>query len=229
MDSAGTMCVIDVRCRVPGGLMDGTRLLKSWLFLGLLGSLLAGGVGCQSAQPVSMNRLINHQAMIDFSGLASLKHYENVKAEAAPPTSWKELVPKKTSFYTDMQWRAPSGNTAVGGAHVKMPLPLDAGAVVWFAKQRYSKQSEDGKLINQWVDALGRSWFEAENNKYHVRGYVVTKGFTAWIVYSGFKTQGPIDTSELALAARSMETMIPQINKRAAAAASADADSPTDN
>ena len=99
---------------------------------------------------------------------------------------------------------------------------------MWFAKQRYSKQSEDGKLINQWVDALGRSWFEAENNKYHVRGYVVTKGFTAWIVYSGFKTQGPIDTSELALAARSMETMIPQINKRAAAA-SADADSPTDN
>ena len=213
--------------------MDGMKLLnpKSWLFLSLLGLLMAGGVGCQSAQPVSMNRLINHQAMIDFSGLGSLKHYDNVKAEAAAPMSWKELVPKKTSIYTDMQWRSPSGNTAVGVAHVKMPLPLNAGSVVWFAKQRYAKQSEDGKLIDQWVDVLGRSWFEAENKKYHVRGFVVTKGFEAWIVYSGFKTQEPIDTSELAMAARSMETVVPQINKRTVASADTDAatSSPSNN
>lgn len=202
--------------------MDGMKFKsKSWLLPALLMSLAAGGVGCQTAQPVSMNRLINHQAMIDFSGLASLKHCDTVKAEVAPPTSWKELVPKKTSIYTDMQWRAPSGNTAVGVAHVNMPLPFDAGAVVWFAKHRYAKQSEDGRLLGQWVDALGRSWFEAENHKYHVRGFVVTKGFEAWICYSGFKTQEPIDTSELALAARSLESMVPEIGKRPVADADA--------
>lgn len=184
---------------------------KSWLFFGVLMLMGAGGTGCQTAQPVSMNRLLHHQAMIDFAGLAPLKQYEIVKAEAAPPHSWKELVPKRTSLFTDMQWRAPSGNTAVGVAHVKMPLPLDARAVVWFAKQRYSKQSEGGRVIGQWVDDLGRSWFEAANNKYHVRGFVMTKGFEAWIIYSGYKSQQPTDLAELTIAARAMETIVPQI------------------
>ena len=180
---------------------------KSWLSLSILVVLAAGGAGCQTTPPVSVPRLLNYQAMIDFSGLSSVQQYDVVKAQAAPPQTWKELVPKRSSMYNDMQWRAPSGNTAVGVAHVKMPLPLDARTLVWFAKSRYAKQSEDGRLIGQWVDDLGRSWFEA------------------WIIYSGFKTQEPIDTSELALGARSMETIVPQIGpKRAVAPTSSNND-----
>ena len=195
--------------------MDGMSFNpKSWLSVGVLVVLAAAGAGCQTTPSVSVPRLLNYQAMIDFSGLSSVQQYDVVKAQAAPPQSWRELVPKRSSLYTDMQWRAPSGNTAVGVAHVKMPLPLNAQTLVWFAKSRYAKQSEDGRVIGQWVDDLGRSWFEAENNKYHVRGYIMTKGFEAWIIYSGFKTQQPIDTSELALGARAMETIIPQMGAK---------------
>ena len=182
---------------------------KSWPLLGLLAVVAMAGTGCQSAQPVSVRRLVNHQAMVDFSGLKSPEHFDVVKAEAAVPASWPAQAVKRGPMYTDMQWRSPSGTAAVGVAHVRMPLPLSARTLVWFAKSQYSKQSDDGRLIGQWTDSLGRWWFEAENNKYHVRGYALVRGFNAWIVYFGSKAGYPPDMAELSLAARCVETFIP--------------------
>ncbi len=198
--------------------MDGMLFSpKSWAFAGLFVLLLVAG-GCQTVAPGSVRRLINHQAMIDFSGLRSVEQFDVVKAQGAPPASWKQLAVKRGPLYTDMQWRSPSGASAVGVAHVKMPLPLGARTLLWFAKGQYAKQSDDGRIVGQWVDALGRSWFEAENNKYHIRGFIVTKGFEAWIIYNGYKTQVPTDVSELALGARAMETIVPQFYARRALA-----------
>ncbi len=199
--------------------MDGMSFNpKLWPSLGLLAALALAGVGCQSAQPVSVRRLINHQAMVDFSGLKSAEHIHAVKAEAAPPVTWPPQALKRGPMYTDMQWRSPSGTTAVGVAHVKMPLPLSARALLWFAKGQYAKQSDDGRMLTQWVDELGRTWFEAETNKYRVRGFILTKGFEAWIVYNGFKTTVPTDEPELSMGARAMETIIPAPNGRRAVA-----------
>jgi hypothetical protein len=193
--------------------MDGMLLNpKSWASVALFSLLLASGAGCQTAPPVSVRSLINHQAMIDFSGLRSVEQFDVVKAQVAPPATWQQLAVKRGPMYTDMQWRSPSSSTAVGVAHVRMPLPLSARTLLWFAKGQYAKQSDDGRLLGQWVDALGRNWFEAENNKYHVRGFIVTKGFEAWIIYSGYKTQIPTDVSELALGTRAMETIVPQFD-----------------
>jgi hypothetical protein len=184
---------------------------KSLLSKGLLAIVPMAllGAGCQTAQPVSVRGLLNHQAMIDFSGLKSVEQVDVVKVQAAPPQRWTPQAVKRGPMYTDMQWRSPSGTAAVGAAHVRMPLPLGPRTLLWFAKGQYAKQSDDGRIIGQWVDRLGRSWFEAENNKYHVRGFIVTKGFEAWIVYTGYKTTVPTDISELALGARAMETIVP--------------------
>src|SRR5215212_8526281 len=100
---------------------------KSWLSTAMLaGVLLMVGAGCQTAQPVSVRSLMTHQAMIDFSGLKSVDHFDVVKAEAAPPQRWTQLAVKRGPMYTDMQWKSPSTTCAVGVAHVKMPLPLSA-------------------------------------------------------------------------------------------------------
>jgi hypothetical protein len=195
---------------------------KSLAIPGLLAVLLMGGTGCSTAQPVSVRSLIQHQAMIDFSGLKSVEHYEAVKSQAAAPAKWQALALKRHSLYTDMQWKSPSGSTAVGVAYVKMPLPLGARGLVWFARTRYAKQSDGGRVIDEWVDHLGRAWFEAENNKYHVRAFVVTKGFEAWVVYMGRKTTVPTDVSELALAARAMETIVPLPNGKPSVASTED-------
>ncbi|HYO11500.1 MAG TPA: hypothetical protein VER17_21230 [Tepidisphaeraceae bacterium] len=171
--------------------------------------LLVFSTGCQFAQTVPTARLIQHQAVIDVAGLKEVETYDAVKVHVAAPQKWETLAPKRTTLFTDMQWRSPSKMTGVGVAHIRMPLPLPAGALVWLAKKEYSKGSGDGELLGQWTDSLGRPWFEARNARYHVRGYAVTKGFDAWVIYCGYKREQPPSAAELGLAARSLETIVP--------------------
>ena len=172
---------------------------------GLLGLL----VGCQSGPNFSSRRLIEHQALIDFSGLDSARQFEQLEVVISAPRRWEPLPLKQNPLYLHQQWRSPSGHTGVGVLCAHLPLPLSTSAVVWLAKQEYAKKGKDGKLLDEWTDSLGRSWFEAEDGKYHVRGYVVARGFRAWIVYFGYRTNYPPDLAEISIAARSAETVVP--------------------
>ena len=66
-----------------------------------------------------------------------------------------------------------------------------------------------GRLLAEWTDSVGREWIEAENDKYHVRGYAVTCGFDAWLVYTGFRRHAMPNPVDLQLAGRSMESVVP--------------------
>jgi hypothetical protein len=182
--------------------------VRSIRLLALVALLSAAG-GCQFAQTVSTARLIQHQAMVDPSGLKDIETVDLVKVHVAAPKKWDVLPPKKATLYTDMQWRSPSRMTGVGVAYIHLPLPMSAQTIAWLAEKEYSKRSGDGKLIARWDDELGRPWFEAENTRYHVRGYIVTKGFEAWIIYCGYKREQPPSAAELGIAARSLETIMP--------------------
>jgi hypothetical protein len=165
--------------------------------------------GCQGGKQIEHTRLIEHQALIDFSGLKAAETVESLKVRAAIPESWQAPTPQKTSLYTHGQWKSPSGHTAVGAVLIRLPLPLSADTIAWFAKREYSKKADDGKVLREWKDSLGRRWFEAQNNKYRVQGYCLAQGFEAWIVYFGYKTQFPPHFDELSLAARAADTFIP--------------------
>lgn len=170
--------------------------------------------GCQPAQSVSVPRLIAHQALIDFSGLKPAQTLEALKVAASIPQKWEAMPVQNRALYTHQQWRSPSRSTGVGVAYIRLPLPVSARTIVWFAKTQYSHQNKkDGKLrgqlVGEWTDAVGREWFEAESAKYHVKGYAVTSGFDAWIVYSGYRLKDPINPAELATAQRSAETILP--------------------
>lgn len=165
--------------------------------------------GCQMSQTVSTARLIQHQAMIDPTGLAETAVVEPVKVHIAAPQRWEQLEPKRYALYTEMQWRSPSKMTGVGVAYVRLPLPIPARSIAWLAQKEYAKKAADGKILGTWDDSLGRPWFEAENSRYHVRGYIVSKGFDAWIIYCGYKTEQPPSASELGVAARALETIVP--------------------
>jgi len=174
-------------------------------------ALLTVGPGCRSSSGVVHRRLIEHQALIDFSGLKPGERVESVAVRAATPRQWDTLAPYKTSLYTHQQWRAPSGKTGVGVAHVRLPFPVTTGMLLWIAKREYTKKANDGRILNEWTDDLGRPWFEAENNQYRVRGYVVASGFQAWVVYFGHKVGVPPDPAELGLAARATDTIVPEL------------------
>lgn len=179
------------------------------LCLLLLLALLVGAGGCQTSAPVSNRRLIEHQAMIDFSGLGPAEPVEAVKVSCSIPRQWEAVPLKRTPLYAHQQWKSPSTHTGLGVVHVRLPLPLSERTLLWLAKREYTKASDDGRLIGQWTDELGREWFEAQNNKYHVRGYAIVRGFNAWLVYFGSKAGYPPDVAELSLAARAVETFVP--------------------
>lgn len=165
--------------------------------------------GCQASQTVSLRGLVFRQSVLDFSGLQDARTFEAVKVSCAVPQRWHSQPLQKTSLYAHQQWRSPSLHTGVGVVYVRLPLPLSAKALIWLSQREFAKRREGGKLLAQWTDDLGRPWFEGENSKYHVRGYVMTNGFEAWIVYCGYKIARSPDVQEISLATRCVQSVIP--------------------
>jgi len=120
----------------------------------------------------------------------------------------------KCPLYVHEQWRAPNHATGVGVAYIHLPLPMSAKALVWMARSQYSaitakQHKPDAALLGEWTDPLGREWFEGENEKYHIKGYVVTSGFDAWAVYSGYRLRIPPNQENINLAYRAMDSIVP--------------------
>ena len=165
--------------------------------------------GCQMAGVPSAAKLVEHRETIDDSGLREPVASEPVKANVSAPSGWQLLGTQKAALYTHQQWRSPTKRTAVGVTYVKMPLPLSTKTLVWFAMNEAGKKANDGRIIRQWNDELGREWFEAENNKYHMTGYVMTRGFDAWINYCGYRVQEEKMDAEIELGTKSLDSILP--------------------
>jgi hypothetical protein len=184
------------------------------LFIAFLA--FAGLTGCQDA--VSSTELQIHQASLDRDGLTPLHFADDVKVTCAPPDLWDKLPAIKTILYTHQQWRSSDRHVGMGVAYIHMPLPFSAHTLIWFAKGQYSQSekvsSKGGRLIGQWDDALGRSWFEAENQTFHVKGYAIAHGFDAWIVYSGYRVQANPTPEQIELAEKGAESVAPIFDGR---------------
>ena len=165
-------------------------------------------------------RLVARMALIDFSGLGPPRPIPDLDVTAAIPRAWHLMPTQQGGMYTHVQWRSPTHATGVGVAHVRMPLPLSAKTLVWLAKTQYNSARADadpkhqvpggpGVLLGQWTDPVGREWVELENDRYRVKGYVVTCGFDAWVVYSGYRRHGVPSPVDIDLAGRSLESVVP--------------------
>jgi hypothetical protein len=173
------------------------------------------GAGCQY-QAVSAVELQIHQSLVDRQGLTSLQVERDLKISCAPPDLWEQLPEIKTLFYSHQQWRSPDHHAGMGVAYVHTLVPFSPHTILWFAKNQYvsgeSARDGKGRLIAQWSDDLGRSWFEAENNLYHIKGYAMTHGCDAWVVYSGYRVRSKPPEGEIALAANGAESVAPITN-----------------
>lgn len=165
--------------------------------------------GCQMTAPAPKALFTEYREKVDESGLALPLAVDPLKVNVAFPAGWQALPLQKNGLYTHQQWRSPSKRTGVGVTYVRMPLPLSTKTLVWFAMNEAGKKTNNGKIIRQWHDELGREWFEAENDKYHMTGYVMTRGFDAWINYCGYRVQEPMEPLEIQLGNRALDTVMP--------------------
>jgi hypothetical protein len=165
--------------------------------------------GCQM-HAVSITEMEEHQALVDHVGLASLHINDILKVTCTPPANWDQLPLTQNVLYAHQQWRSPDRHVGMGVAYMHTPVAFSPEMMIWFAKMEYTACSDgSGHLIAQWTDALGRCWFEAENGTYHVMGYAMTRGFDAWMVYSGYRVKAHPPADEVLLAARGADTVAP--------------------
>src|SRR3954465_15906990 len=186
----------------------------SWLVKGCrLGSVFAVVFafvsGCQMAAPTSKALFTEYRDKVNESGLALPLAVDPLKVNVAYPSGWQALPLQKNALYSHQQWRSPSKRTGVGVTYVHMPLPLSTKTLVWFAMNEAGKKTNNGKIIRQWHDELGREWFEAENDRYHMTGYVMTRGFDALSNYCGYRRQEPMEPLEIQLGNRALDTVVP--------------------
>jgi len=194
-----------VVCHRNGPLHAGRNLILKLLASAAIAIL----AGCQY-QAVSTVQLEIHQDTINLSGLSPLHADKPLHVSCAPPDSWDQLPLHANLLYTHQQWRSLDRHVGMGVAYMHTPIPISPQTLIWFAKAQYSHSDDgSGRLIAEWTDSLGRCWFEAENKTYHVRGYAMTHGHDAWVVYSGYRVQARPPAAEILLAARGAETVAP--------------------
>jgi hypothetical protein len=185
------------------------KTLGCGVAVSLLLPLLAG---CQF-QAVSSEELQLHQQTVDLNGLTHVRAIGELQVTCAPPVFWERRGEAPNILYTHEQWRSPKKNVGMGVAYIHTVIPLSPQMLVWFAKGQYSQSRENhargGKLLGEWTDSMGRVWFEAENARYHVKGYAMTRGGDAWIVYSGYQLAHKPTDAEIALAERAADSVAP--------------------
>jgi len=165
--------------------------------------------GCQY-QAISAVQLEIHQATVNRLGLSPLHAIKPLHISSAPPDEWDQLPLTSNLIYAHLQWRSPDRHVGMGVAYMHTPIPFSPQTLIWFAKAQYAHSNDgSGHLIGQWTDSLGRCWFEAENRLYHIRGYAMTHGHDAWMVYSGYRVQTHPPQTEILLAARGADSVAP--------------------
>jgi hypothetical protein len=159
---------------------------------------------------VSTAQLEIHQAFINRSGLSPVELNQALRITCAPPRDWTPLPLTTNILYTHQQWRSPDHHVGMGVAYMHTPIPFSPQTLIWFAKAHYANANDgSGHLIGQWTDELGRCWFEAENDRFHIRGYAMTHGHDAWMVYSGYRIHAHPASTEILLAARGADSVAP--------------------
>jgi hypothetical protein len=166
--------------------------------------------GCTVVQTASVYRLEEHQSEVNRTGLAPVHADPRLNVSVACPVTWDQMPLQSNIIYTHEQWRAPDKHVGMGVAYVHTPIPFSPQTLIWFAKSQYVHKTDGkGRLIAEWTDSLGRSWFEAENETYHVRGYAMTRGNDAWIVYSGYRVKNHPSKEQITLAERGADSVAP--------------------
>ena len=184
-------------------------LLKGCRLAAVFVAVFAFVSGCQMNAPASKALLTEYREKVDESGLALPMAVDPLKVNVAYPAGWQPLPLQKNALYSHQQWRSPTKRTGVGVTYVRMPLPLSTKTLVWFAMNEAGKKTNNGRIIRQWHDDLGREWFEAENDKYHMTGYVMTRGFDAWINYCGYRMTEQMEPLEIQLGNKALDTVVP--------------------
>jgi hypothetical protein len=141
-----------------------------------------------------------------MAGLDAPQHLPELRATVAPPIGWSPQKLQGSARHTHQVWQSPTGNTAYGVIHFRLPFPVGHELLLWAFMNEMRRDQGQARLIEKRWDAnLGGIRFVTEGGLYRIRTNLVVRGFDGWAVYAGTFRSGPILPDELALAERARE------------------------
>jgi hypothetical protein len=180
----------------------GILTLFCWAGAGLVLALAAGG--CQRRLPPLPDLA---DPRVPAPGLLAYQAVVDVEAVCAPPQGWQPEPLKQSGQHTHQVWLSPSGKTAYGVIHVRLPLPVGPELVLWgFMREMRQSEGEAILLSRQRDPDLPGIRFVAEGGLYRIHTNLLVYGRRAWAVYAGTLREEEVSADELALAERARET-----------------------
>lgn len=175
------------------------------------GGCHSGGANRPVPAPVAL-REPKHQADPVMAGamrgeLSSPQPNSSVEAVVTPPAGWRAEPLKSSARHKHQVWISPSGNTAYGVIHFRMPLPVGSALALRHGFLPEMKRAEgEARLISSQRDpALPGLRFVAEGGLYRLRANMMTRGWRGWAVYAGTLRAKEIVPDELERAERARE------------------------
>jgi hypothetical protein len=118
-------------------------------------------------------------------------------------------------------WLSPTGKTAYGVIHFKLPLPVGVGIVHWEFLQQMKKQEGDAnESMRQNDPSLPGMRFIVEGGRYKMRANLIVRGFDGWVIYAGTNRGEEPIPAELELAEKARENTLIGLSDVAVEAAS---------
>jgi hypothetical protein len=176
--------------------------LLSILSLGIVAAVTATLVGgCASAPAPDPSLTVNYDSI---PGLRESAYVPSVLATCTAPCGWLPQPLKENNQHTHEIWLSPSGATAYGVIHFKLPWPVgpDIALTGFMAGMRRSEG--DAHLLEAHADRRGIR-FVADSGEHHLRGQLIVQGWEGWAFYAATDRSKPVDADELKLAELSLQ------------------------
>jgi hypothetical protein len=168
----------------------------------VLPAMLFGMAACCSAPKQTSSGL----TPVDTAGLSLPSFDPDVVAVCDPPIGWKAQALKATPNHNDQVWLSPTGETAYGVLHFRMPFPVGRSLALTGFLSQMKKTEGDATLFSRQDDpSLPGIRFVAQGGIYVIRANLLVSVWDGWAVYAGTLKSGLIAPKELDLAVRARE------------------------
>jgi hypothetical protein len=191
-------------CAARAGCANISRIVRPLVLAALLLSIAAG---CCSARHHVNLKTIQANFVGPTTQSLTLPYYdEDVEAVVDPPEGWNPDPQKSSPQHVHQVWVSPTGATAYGVIHFKLPLPVGASLALDGFLAGMKKSEGSAKLISQADDPnLPGIRFVAEGGEYTIRSNLIVDGWEGWAIYAGTRVSKTIIPAELDMAERARE------------------------
>ncbi len=165
-------------------------MFRAWLYLFCV-LLLLLIAGCSRTTLRASERPTSRPV----EGIGQAYFEPRVEAMVVPPAGWKLDPPKISDRHTHLAWISPSGDTAYGVIHARIPGYIPVGIMP--ARTVHNQvldrvidamrddQGEAQLLSKRWDPEQNKLLFVAEGGLYKVDSVLTVRGWSVWTLYVG--------------------------------------------